>query len=271
MNRKRKKRMLLFTFLLLTIPFFYSQNNWLTLTNIEVKSPQLPAEFDGFRIIQLSDLHSKRFGQEQQKIAEKVKEQRPDVIFYTGDLIDRRKNDEEAGYRLMEEMVAIAPVYFVTGNHEWQVFKEKETKLREIGVKVLRNEQVSLEQDGAEIGLIGIDDPLMTETGEAFEQADSVTAPYTILLSHRPEYFAQYANAGMDLVFTGHAHGGQIRIPFVGGLFAPGQGFFPEYTSGAHAMDSTTMIVNRGLGNSMAPQRIFNRPEIMVVELKSSK
>ncbi|OES46571.1 metallophosphoesterase [Domibacillus iocasae] len=275
MKALRKKRFFIFLlFFILLIPFSYIQNNVLTVTDIPVESQNIPAGFDGYRIVQLSDLHSKSFGDQQQVLAEKVKAQRPDVLFFTGDLIDLRRGDEENGYTLMEEMMKIAPVYFVTGNHEWQVFEEKEKRLREMGVNVLRNESVTLQHEGDTINLIGIDDPLITETAEALQTAWKTmesTEQYTILLSHRPELFSLYADANMDLTFTGHAHGGQIRIPFVGGLFAPGQGFFPDYTAGAHTIDSSTMIVNRGLGNSMAPQRIFNRPEIVVTQLKSTQ
>lgn len=275
MKALRKKRVFIFLlFFILLIPFSYVQNNVLTVTDIPVESQDIPAGFDGYRIVQLSDLHSKSFGNQQQVLAEKVKAQRPDVLFFTGDLIDLRRGDEENGYTLMEEMMKIAPVYFVTGNHEWQVFEEKEKRLREMGVNVLRNESVTLQHEGDTINLIGIDDPLITETAEALQTAWKTmesTEQYTILLSHRPELFSLYADADMDLTFTGHAHGGQIRIPFVGGLFAPGQGFFPDYTAGAHTIDSSTMIVNRGLGNSMAPQRIFNRPEIVVTQLKSTQ
>ncbi|WP_046175691.1 metallophosphoesterase [Domibacillus indicus] len=258
----------------MVLVFSYVQNSVLSITAISIKSADIPAEFDGYRIVQLSDLHSKRFGSRQQRLAEKVKAEQPDVIFFTGDLIDRRKNDEEAGYQLMEEMVKIAPVYFVTGNHEWQVFVEKEQRLRELGVTVLRNESVTLQRGNSRISLIGIDDPLMTEPDDAlFMARQTLENPgqYTILLSHRPELFAFYAEQGIDLTFTGHAHGGQIRIPFVGGLYAPGQGFFPKYTGGSHAIGESTMIVNRGLGNSGVPQRIFNRPEIVVTELESEK
>ncbi|WP_046178412.1 metallophosphoesterase [Domibacillus tundrae] len=275
MKAKRKKRVLIFVlFLLLLIPFSYVQNNILTVTEIQVESREIPLGFDGYRIVQLSDLHSKLFGDNQQVLVEKVKAQRPDVIFFTGDLIDLRRGNEQAGYKLMEEMVKIAPVYFVTGNHEWQVFTEKEKRLQKMSVNVLRNERVNLQREGDTIHLIGIDDPLITETEEALKksaQTGEKLDRYTILLSHRPELFYDYVEAGMDLTFTGHAHGGQIRIPFVGGLFAPGQGFFPKYTASAHTRGSSTMIVNRGLGNSMAPQRIFNRPEIVVTELKKTR
>ncbi|WP_050180145.1 metallophosphoesterase [Domibacillus robiginosus] len=273
-RRSRKRLFLLFLFFLaLLIPFFYLQNNWLTVTKLEVESERIPPAFNGYRIAQLSDLHSKLFGERQHALAEKVKQEKPDVIVYTGDLIDLQRGGEAAGYVLMKEMVKIAPVFFVTGNHEGPDFTETEKQLQAMGVQVLRNERTVLRRGGETVQLLGIDDPLLTPTSEAIEQAGEKTksGQYKILLSHRPELFASYAEAKMDVIFTGHAHGGQVRLPFIGGLFAPGQGLFPAYTAGAHTLGSSTMVVNRGLGNSTAPQRLFNRPEIVVLTLKSSK
>lgn len=275
MKRWSEKRLFLFFLfvLVLLIPFSYVQNNILTVTKLQVQSAKIPAAFDGYRIVQLSDLHSHSFGERQHKLAEKVKQEKPDIIVYTGDLIDLKKGEASAGYVLMEEMVKIAPVYFVTGNHEWNVFEEQEKRLQAIGVQVLRNEGTALQRGGETIRLLGIDDPMMTGTEEALEKArqSAQPSPYTILLSHRPELFSLYEKVEMDLIFSGHAHGGQIRLPFVGGLYAPGQGFLPDYTAGAYTRGSSTMIVSRGLGNSLAPQRIFNRPEIVVAELKKAQ
>jgi len=271
-----KKRLFLFFLFVLVplIPFSYVQNNVLTITKLKVQSAKIPSRFDGYRIVQLSDLHSHSFGERQHRLAERVKQEKPDIIVYTGDLIDLRKGGASAGYELMEEMVKIAPVYFVTGNHEWHVFEEQEKRLQAISVQVLRNEGTSLQRGGETIRLFGIDDPMMTGTEEALEKARPPAGQpslYTILLSHRPELFSLYEKAGMDLVFSGHAHGGQIRLPFVGGLYAPGQGFLPDYTAGAYTRGSSTMIVSRGLGNSLAPQRIFNRPEMIVAVLKRAQ
>ncbi|MCM3787144.1 metallophosphoesterase [Domibacillus indicus] len=275
MKRRNSKRLiLLFLFLVLLGLFFYIQNNVLTVTALQVQSEKIPAAFSGYRIVQLSDLHSKSFGEHQQVLAEKVKREKPDIIVYTGDLIDLRRGGEAAGYDLMKKMVNIAPVYFVTGNHEEGDFAAKKDRLQKMGVHVLQNESMVIQRGGEAINLVGIDDPTRIETSEAIQQAKQSIKQrdqYTVLLSHRPELFSFYAGARMDLIFTGHAHGGQVRLPFVGGLFAPGQGFFPSYTAGAHMLGSSTMVVNRGLGNSLAPQRIFNRPEIVVVTLKQAK
>jgi uncharacterized protein len=178
-------------------------------------------------------------------------------------------------------LVGIAPVYYVTGNHEWwsENFPSLEERLKETEVQVMRNtvEEIKIGQD--RIQMAGIDDPAK----ERESYAESVTVEenimnsikgneargdFNILLSHRPELFSLYTQYEFDLVFSGHAHGGQVRLPFVGGLVAPNQGLFPEYSSGIFQVDQTTMIVNRGLGNSMIPLRVFNRPEIVMVTLR---
>lgn len=182
----------------------------------------------------------------------------------------------------MAELVHIAPIYYVTGNHEWRSgkFSSLERKLNHLGVRVMRNsaEEITIATD--KIQIIGIDDPAHGNASYA-ERAIAEEAlshsikgldkeDFTILLSHRPEMFSLYSEYEFDLVFSGHAHGGQVRLPFVGGLIAPNQGFFPKYTSGKNSLENTTMIVNRGLGNSIIPLRIFNRPEIVVVTLKTA-
>jgi predicted MPP superfamily phosphohydrolase len=189
-------------------------------------------------------------------------------------LIDARRYEEQVSLTLMKRLVAIAPTYFVTGNHEWSSgqFAALEGKQRDAGVQVLRNEAMQLTRAAASIRLLGIDDPLGSyDEGNTVASAITSAAPenaFTLLLSHRPEWFSVYVNLGVDVVFSGHAHGGQVRIPFVGGLIAPNQGWLPAYTAGAHQNEATTMIVSRGLGNSVIPQRVFNRPEIVVVTLR---
>lgn len=220
------------------------------------------------------------FGQEQQKLVEKIVEEKPDLIVFTGDLIDYRKYDEIPSLTLMEKLVKIAPTYYVTGNHEWNSGKydSLEQELLDIGVGVLRNQTVEIKRGHEHIFLSGVDDPAFeknTEDTQLMEKfltgVDMQSDTFHILLSHRPELFSLYADDGFDLVFTGHAHGGQFRLPLIGGLVAPNQGLFPKYTEGEHQMGQTTMIVSRGLGNSIIPVRIFNRPEIVVVTLRSTE
>ncbi|MCA0972118.1 metallophosphoesterase [Halobacillus litoralis] len=248
----------------------YIEDNILSETEIIVTDQELPEAFDGYKIVHLSDLHSKWFGEDQKRLIERVEEQNPDLIVFTGDLLDRSRNQLEPGVTLLTQLKNTAPVYFVTGNHERGSGKTKELieELEAQEVHVLRNESLELQRKGEVISLAGVEDP--TFSGSFSERVVQTLSgeSYTILLSHRPEFFSLYQEQGADLVFSGHAHGGQFRVPFIGGLVAPGQGVFPAYTSGKHEEVGTTMIVSRGLGNSIFPQRLFNRPEIVSVELK---
>lgn len=283
MKKREKKRLLLiFTTIISLIFFLYFQNNSIETTNSTLSSKRVPASFDGYKIVQLSDLHSKSYGNNHDRLIKKVKKVNPDLVVFTGDLVDSKKYDKEISLTLMKELIQIAPVYFVTGNHEWWSgkFSSLEDSLLEIGVKVMRNEAdlITIEDDSIQI--IGIDDPAIVGegiddrniTGDAIMNAmEGVEQDiFNILLSHRPELFTLYSEYGLDVVLSGHAHGGQFRIPFVEGVIAPNQGFFPKYTAGKHISNNTVMIVNRGLGNSIIPLRIFNRPEIVVLTLKSS-
>lgn len=283
MLRKKTKRKWIYFLsgIALLIFFFYFQNNSIVISNYTISSDKIPSNFNGYKIVQLSDLHSKSFGNDQKNLVKKIKNLEPDSIVFTGDLIDSYRYDEEPSLILMERLVQIAPVYYVTGNHEWWSgkFDSLEDKLKIIGVQVMRNKTEEITIGTDKIQIIGIDDPANVE--ESYEETGKTEKNITdlidiegedyfqILLSHRPEMFSLYDKYGFDIVFSGHAHGGQFRIPFVGGLIAPDQGFFPEYTSGKYTSDNTTMIVNRGLGNSIIPIRIFNRPEIVVVTLSS--
>lgn len=294
--------------------FLYFQNNALTVSSFQFSSSKLPQGLKDFTIVQLSDVHGKRFGDNQTRLVRKVEKQQPNLIVVTGDLIDSRRGGEAESLELMAEIVKLAPVYYVTGNHEYAYarYPELEKKLLELGVHVLRNEAASIPvlnnngtDDGTvagagEIRLLGIDDPKFSAYGghdaeaaeqniqTAMEDFDNIAGKenagastkaetgkqseeglYTILLSHRPELFDVYVRAGMDLTFSGHAHGGQVRLPFIGGLVAPGQGFLPVYDAGQYVSGDANMLVSRGLGNSVVPQRLFNRPNIVVVKLSA--
>ncbi len=258
--------------------YFWWGNNSLTISNFTIKNPKIPESFEGFRIIQLSDIHNKDFGG---RLSERVKELSPDIIVITGDLIDSRRTDVSVAEKLISELKPVAPIYYVTGNHESRVSEYSD--LREIleknGVVVLDGKNVAIEKDGEAITLTGIDDTtffgsgMLSEREIVFTQklkelAKSRCESFSILLSHRPELIDIYADCGFDLAFTGHAHGGQIRLPFVGGILTPNQGFFPEYDAGEFKKDGLTMIVSRGLGNSVFPFRIGNRPDIVLCELR---
>lgn len=259
--------------------FLYLQNNLISITEVKITSSKIPSSFKGYKILQISDLHNKKFGDNQDVLIQKMKSIDPDIIAITGDLIDSKSYDAEVSMQLIREIVKKYPVYFVTGNHEqWSgKYNNLEKELKKYDVNVLRNEHVGIRKGEQEINLLGIDDPEFG-TGnrdegniiiDEIKKAKIEMQPdkYNVLLSHRPEFIKEYTNERLDLVLSGHAHGGQVRLPFIGGLVAPNQGVLPKYTAGLYVEQNTSMVVSRGLGNSIIPQRILNRPEIVVVQL----
>ncbi len=285
---KRKKRRVVLTVLLAILVAFsiwvYWGNTSIQTTKISINSEKVPTSFNGFRIVQVSDLHNAEFGENQSKLLQTVKNISPDMIAVTGDLIDSSHTDVEKAMDFINGAVKIAPVYYVTGNHE--AWTDKYAKLKEqmtkSGVIILSDQGITIKRDGSLIRLLGLNDPDFTIKHDMFGedaamintklkdmQKQSENGEYTILLSHRPELFDVYVDNSIDLVLSGHAHGGQIRLPFLGGLVAPNQGFFPKYTAGVYEKKQTKMVVSRGLGNSIAPVRINNCPELVVITLSS--
>ncbi len=257
------------------------QNKAVGVTDINISSDRIPEAFNGFKIAHVSDLHNEEFGESNERLLTLLKESEPDIIVITGDIMDSRKTDLTVADEFVKNALSIAPVYYVSGNHEARIveypaFREN---IISYGAVVLSNESAVIERDGETINLLGIDDPAVYSGGKYATSKDDEAATiqsaiesikgegYNILLSHRPEYFDVYVSSGVDLVFSGHAHGGQFRVPFIGGLYAPNQGIFPEYTAGAYSGGNTTMIVSRGLGNSLFPLRVNNNPEVVIVTL----
>ena len=265
--------------LILLIIWIAYGNTDLEIYKYNVKSEDIPSEFDNFRIVQISDLHNAEFGENNEKLLLMLKQADADIIAITGDMIDSRNTDVDVAISFAQKAVNIAPVYYVNGNHESRVLGEYEKLkqgLTDAGVTILENSSADITIGDEAITLIGINDPTfcMEFVDDTMEQniAHQLVSVipdndnYKVLLAHRPEYFDVYAG-NVDLVLSGHAHGGQFRIPFIGGLVAPGQGFFPEYYEGSHIKENTEMIVSRGIGNSIIPFRINNKPEIIVAEL----
>ena len=256
---------------------------WLLWANSSPAAPQvtvasgaLPEAFEGFKIAHVSDLHNAVFGRKNEKLLSLIRAAKPDIIAITGDLIDSRHTDIDSALAFVEAAAEIAPVYYVTGNHESRLdFDEIEPRLIAAGARVLRNEAKDIGRGGERIRLAGIDDPSFIRTGGTaeeraaaeLEQLGDGGGTFTVLLAHRPELVEVYAEYGAGLVLSGHAHGGQVRLPLLGGLYAPGQGLLPEYDSGLYSLGETQMVVSRGLGNSVAPLRVNNRPELVVVTL----
>lgn len=282
--KRKKKRILSILSLILVVLIGWTLwgNTALEVNEYEIVSDRIPQGFDGFRIAQVSDLHNAEFGEGNGKLIEQLSQTDPDIIVITGDLIDSRHTDLNIALEFCREIMNIAPVYYVSGNHEARVDEYSELKigLAEAGVIVLETEKLELTSEGESITLIGLKDPSFrtdylfgdaaSVTQYALGELQNVSDGFTILFSHRPELFDTYVEAGVDLVFSGHAHGGQFRMPLIGGLVAPNQGFFPKYDAGLFCEGKTTMIVSRGVGNSIIPFRINNPPEIVAVELKSA-
>lgn len=267
---------------LCVILFCIWQNNSIVITKSVYHNPQIPKEFDGYVIAQISDLHNKEFGSGQRPLLDRLESASPDLIVITGDLVDSRRYRLEPAMQFVNGAVKIAPVYYVSGNHESRLrqYPEIKSRLTDAGGHVLEDAAEKRSIGNSSIELLGLQDPAFADSDDADGDHTAELAghlarwsspdTFQILLCHRPELFSFYVEHHMDLVFTGHAHGGQIRLPFVGGLVAPGQGIFPRYTSGSYTRGATTMVVSRGLGNSLFPVRVFNRPEIVVVTLQSN-
>ena len=256
-------------------------NTALELNTYTVTSARLPECFDGYRIAHVSDLHNAEIGEDNEKLLTMLREADPDMIAITGDLIDSRNTNVEIALQFAQEAMKIAPCYYVSGNHEARVneYEELKTGLISAGVIILEDTQTEISIEEQTITLIGVNDPSF-QTDYLFGDSETVINSkltelhtdgevFTILLSHRPELFDTYADHDVDLVLSGHAHGGQFRLPFIGGVVAPNQGLFPEYDAGIYTDGNTNMLVSRGVGNSILPFRINNRPEVILIELQT--
>lgn len=264
---------------LLAALFLRWSNTALQTTYFAPVFADLPEGFDGCRIVVLSDLHGAEFGDRNEDLFAAVAAEHPDYIFYLGDLQDRYRGPA-AGYpeEVAQGLTAIAPTYYVTGNHEWAIGEVPELKeiLTANGVTVLSNQFLTLERNGDAIVLAGIDDP----NGYADQKSPETVAaevyaaygdPFWLLLAHRNDHFpTQYSLLGADLVLSGHGHGGMIRLPFTDGLLSTDRTLFPSYTAGLYEKNGSCLFVTRGLGNSGPTFRLFNRPEVAVVTLRKA-
>ena len=270
--------------LVLTIIYsiwIYHENHIVNITYYEVKSSRIPKSFEGFRIAQISDFHNTMLGDNNKLIIDSLRESKPDIIVITGDFLDSRNPNIEICADVAKKLTAIAPTYYSTGNHESRIpaeFNELLERFRQCNVKILQNKKRLITLGDDSIRICGIDDPDFLDPEMTPEERaektfkrilalENTDGKYCILLSHRPDLFQTYVESGVDLVFSGHAHGGQFRLPFIGAVFAPDEGFFPKYAEGIHTEGNTTMVVSRGLGQSIIPFRINNSPELVIAEL----
>lgn len=260
--------------------YLHYENTKLQVSHYNIINNNILVDFNNYKIVQISDFHNTKSKTLTNDLIEELKEQKPNIIVLTGDLIDSNKTDVEVAINFIRKINNIAPIYYVSGNHEANIsnYTKIKEQLVENKVIILDNKTEVLRINESEINLIGIDDPRMSNENVVsdseiikveLDNAKYNENKYSILLSHRPELFDTYVQKELDLILVGHAHGGQIRIPFIGGIIAPNQGFFPKYTSGIFEENKTTMIVSRGIGNSILPFRINNRPELVVITLNS--
>lgn len=282
MNKKPVTSKKKIFFILFIIIVFFSVvltiygNQHIEVNEMTIRCDNLPGDFSGFKIAHISDLHNAQFGKENTRLLSSIKESSPDIIVITGDIVDYYRTDVQIARDFINDASDIAPVYYVTGNHEFRVGEENRIDSVPLNdnITILHNEDVMLRKGKDEIQLIGVDDPDYMATGYSEEYLNNELKKYSnnehfkILLSHRPELFEVYVKNDMDIVFSGHAHGGQFRLPIIGGIYAPHQGVFPKYDSGLYTESNTNLVVSRGLGNSAFPFRLNNPPEIIIVTLK---
>lgn len=240
--------------------FVWFNNSCLKLTRRKIKIDGAPK----LKIVHLSDLHGKRFGRRNSRLVKKVMKEKPDFIAVTGDIIHLyTPRNREVALEAVSSLKEVAPLLYIAGNHEmrnkgYRLFRKE---VAEAGGTVLDDRAVEI----CGITVVGLNGASLRN-----DKIEKITPPVSpkILLAHEPQFFEKYAAAGYDLILCGHAHGGQWRIPFTKiGLFAPGQGKFPKYTAGVHEKGKSKMIISRGLGNSQFPLRLFNRPEIISIEI----
>lgn len=276
---KKKTKIFLAVALLLLIPIINGLDNRLLIRHYTVDTDKLEGTV---RIALITDLHSCRYGENQRELIEAVDSQDPDLLVLAGDIFDDELSDHNTEV-FLKDVSGKYPCFYVTGNHEYwsggEALDEKMAIVEECGIKRLSGDLEEIEAGGETVVICGVDDPAVSRAASAdtltfSEQLDRVRElaegeKFTVLLSHRPEYFEEYtAEGGFDLVLCGHAHGGQWRIPYIlNGLFAPNQGLFPKYAGGEYFSDGTEMIVSRGLAReSTIVPRFYNRPELVIID-----
>lgn len=282
MNQKRKKWMFIILLLLICIVWILWANTALETNYYTISNEKLPTSFHGYRIALITDLHNCEIGENNIRLLKTLQETDPDMIAIVGDIVDCYHTDISISLNFANQAATIAPTFYVAGNHESFIkeYDQLEVSLSNGGVSILHNEVLKLEQNGEYIQLIGLDDPSFevdyftgdttTRIDTVLEQIDISNDTFSLLLSHRPELFDIYVKHHVDLALSGHAHGGQFRLPFIGGLYAPNQGILPTYDSGLYSKNKTDMIVSRGIGNSRFPIRFNNRPEVIIIELQTN-
>jgi len=282
MKIKNKKRLIinicaiLVVFLVIRL---YIDNNVFEVSEIIVIDEEIPIAFDETKLLHISDLHNKSYGENNEILLSKIDEIAPDYIFLTGDMVSSRDTDFSVFYHFASEIGKKYDCYYILGNHELDLKNEHRKEiyetLKKYQITVLDNEKVILNKNGEEINLYGMwynpkyyiredftEEKMKEIMGEAKEG-------FNILLTHNPDDFKIYADWGADLTFSGHVHGGMIRLPFVGGLISPNRTLFPKYDSGLYEYQNSDLIVSRGLSRGQTGIRLWNQPELVLIKLKN--
>ena len=277
-------------FILMYLYIKYNVNT-LEVTKYVVENKKVPKEFDGYNIVQISDLHSKLFGENNKKLIQKIKLLNPDIVVVTGDLIDGENNNYNVALDFMKEISKLYRVYYIIGNHEQKSlikkykdeYKDYFNKLHQIDFVNLDNNKVEIVKGESNINLYGLTVPYSCYK-YLFDNQETTSIDidfleeklgkvdreqFNILLAHTPFYFDEYEKWGADLTLCGHVHGGIVRLPIVGGLLSPDRKFFPKYDLGEYTKNKSTMIVSKGLGGSKVLIRVNCKPEIVNIKLKN--
>ncbi|MBQ8624203.1 MAG: metallophosphoesterase [Oscillospiraceae bacterium] len=245
------------------------QNEDIGVSYYSYTSEKIGEDLNGCKIVHISDLHNKEFGSNSSRLVKLISNEQPDIIIISGDLVDSRRTDIEAALNFVSQIVEIAPVYYSTGNHEERLDPDAYayllSSLEEIGATVLQNETETVYINDESFVIFGLKDGTVDSLEDIYGDTDKLK----LMIAHKPHLIDKYSALGADLVFSGHVHGGQVRIPFLGGLLSSERVFFPKYYQGVHQVNDTTLVISRGLGNSIIPIRINNRPELVVVTLSS--
>lgn len=290
----RKFKIVTLLIVLILFVYFYFENTSLFIVQKnEIVSSKIDSNFDGYKILQLSDLHSREFGENNIKLINKIYKIDPDIIVCTGDMMNSTEDDGHVFINLVKKISKDYPVYYIDGNHEQLVeynnigvYDEFISSLKDLDVKIVKNTKVKLQKGSSYINMYGLNVDLVYYSTKAALKESNIeytennfsktinketfeNNKYNILLTHNPIYFDVYEKSGVDLILSGHVHGGIIRIPFKGGLLSPDQEWFPKYYHGLYTINDTNMIVSAGLGNDTVNFRIFNPFEMNLITLRS--
>ena len=255
--------------IVVSLSYSFIETHFLVVQKYIVPVRDLPPALDGFTILHLSDLHGKEFGDDQEKLLNLINKHDFHLVAITGDLVNKRNPKVEPGMQLIKEL-SHKPIYFVPGNHDWWTGFEYKQRLQELGAMVLQNQAEKFTWNGELIWVIGVDDPYSGR--DNLEQAllNVNDTGIKILLAHAPNIYDSAIKSGIDLVLVGHTHGGQVRLPVLGAIIAPGQGYFPELDYGLYSSKHNSMVINGGLGESWLPIRFNIKPEIVLITLRAA-